>query len=652
MHFFSHLRSRMSVLLSLSILVAIAGSFVFFGWTAPSTHTVLARGLAYSQLSPLQKRLLSGLLSTEYRSLSQRTATTNTTTRSNYSPTGDDGCPQSLGNNIRVNSNCLNLSDLNQQGRAQAQAEPTIAEDSFHPGHLIAGTNDYRTGDSQCYSEFSRDGGATWTEVAIPVGFSNGANFGGVDREYWEASGNTSVAWDTKGNAYLNCEAFMRGPGTTNNPDLSSAFYVFRSTGNGGASWDFMGGPAVETSTQDPAVIEDKPYMTVDNHVGSPFQDRVYVAWTHFSADGSVYIQESHSSDYGKTFSKPVIVSTSSPLCVNTFGAGTPFGPCNGNEFAQPFTAPDGTLYVVYDNFNAGSNFSGDNHFQVFLSKSTDGGNSFSAPVLVGTYNEFPDCPPSQGGQNPGEEGTCLPEKGTTQNAVFRTTNYPVGAIDPTNGDIVVTYGSYINKYSNPSNGCIPEGVDAADGGELYAGVKTVGACNNKILESVSSNGGASFNGNVSDPITMPVVTGAPGQKFTDQWFHWAGFTPDGRLVVTYYDRQYGNDEITGSMDFSLSSSRDLRTFATRRVTTRSMPLPTQFPDAQGNSTFYGDYTGLAVDTEAHPIWTDTRARDLALCPGTGVPGVPPKVCTFTSVNGFQANDQIVLTATEDVHTS
>jgi hypothetical protein len=651
MRSFSHLRSRTSILLSLIALIALTGSFAFFGWGVTPTQKAQARGLAYSQLSPLQKRMLSGLLSSEYQSQGQHTTTTNGTTRSNYFPTSDDGCTQSLGNNIRVNSNCLNLADLNQQGRGQAQAEPTIAEDSFHPGNLIAGSNDYRTGDSHCYSEFSHNSGKTWTEVAVPADFSNGTNFGGADREYWEASGNTSVAWDTKGNAYLNCEVFMRGPGTTNNPDLSSAFYVFRSTGNAGASWDFMGGPAVETYTQDPAVIEDKPYMTVDNHIGSPFQDRVYVAWTHFSADGSVYIQESHSADYGKTFSKPVIVSNSNPLCVNTLGAGTLYGTCNGNEFAQPFTAPDGTLYIVYDNFNAGSNFPGDNHFQVFLSKSIDGGNSFSAPVLVGNYNEFPDCPPSQGSQNPGEEGTCLPEKGPTENAVFRTTNYPVGAIDPLNGDIIVTYGSYINKYSDSSNGCIPQGFDTADGGELYIGVKTVGACNNKILESISSNGGTSFNGTVSDPTTMPVVTDAPGQKFTDQWFHWAAFTPDGKLVVTYYDRQYGNDEITGSMDFSLSASSDFYHFATRRVTTSSMPLPTQFPDAQGNSIFYGDYTGLAVDTEAHPIWTDTRSKDLALCPGTGVIGVPPKVCTFTSVNGFPANDQIILTATEGVPT-
>ena len=192
----------------------------------------------------------------------------------------------------------------------------------------------------------------------------------------WHASTGKLVviplfAWDTKGNAYFNCQVFMRGPGTTNNPDLSSADYIFRSTGNAGASWNFPGHPAIETFTQNPAVLEDKPYMTVDNHVGSPFQDRVYVTWTRFAADGSAYIYEVHSSDYGQTFSSPVVVSTTSALCINTFGAGTPQGTCNENQYSDPFTGSDGALYVAYSNFNNALRASAnDNHNQILLSKS------------------------------------------------------------------------------------------------------------------------------------------------------------------------------------------------------------------------------------------------------------------------------------------
>jgi hypothetical protein len=382
--------------------------------------------------------------------------------------------------------------------------------------------------------------------------------------------------------------------------------------------------------------------MTVDNNPNSPFRDRVYVTWTQFAADGSAYIYEVHSNDYGQTFSSPVVVSTTSPLCVNTFGAGTPFGTCNENQFSDPFVGPDGALYVAYNNFNNSLSSAADNHNQVLLSKSTDGGNTFSAPVLVGNYNDLPDCAAYQGGQDAGR--ACIPEKGSAQNSVFRATNYPSGAVNPATGQVVVTFGSYINADSNPANGCVPAGLSPF-GNNLYTGVKTPGACNNKILMSVSDNGGTSFNGNVTDPTTLPVVNTASGQATTDQWWQWAAFTPSGTLVTSYYDRQYGSDETTGNMDFSTSVSKNMSSFKVRRVTSGSMPLPTQFPDAQGNSVFFGDYTGLSAVSGAHPIWMDTRNPDVAVCPGTAVPGVPPQLCSFTSVPGGPvANDQEIYT--------
>lgn len=639
-------RSKMSIVFSLVALASLLSGLLFFLGAGRSLGIVQARGFAASDLTTIQKRLLSGFVSFELDS-SQSGLHTNTATRGNYTPTSDDGCSQNRGDNVKVNQNCLNITDASLQGRGQAQNETAIAEDPFHPGHLVASFNDYRRGDGGCYGAFSRNDGQSWTDTTIPNGFTNGANFGGVARQYWQAGGDTSVAWDTKGNAYFNCQVFMRGPGTTNNPDLSSADYLFRSTGNGGASWNFPGHPAIETFTQNPAVLEDKPYMTVDNHVGSPFQDRVYITWTRFAADGSAYIYEVHSSDYGQTFSAPVVVSTTSSLCVNTFGAGTPQGTCNENQYSDPFTGADGALYVAYSNFNNAASDANDNHNQILLSKSVDGGNTFSAPVLVANYNDLPDCATYQGSQDAGR--ACVPEKGAAQSSVFRATNYPSGAIDPANGSVVVTFGSYINQDSKPANGCVPAGF-ASSGNNVFTGVKTAGACNNKILESVSTNGGTSFNGTITDPTTLTVISSASGQKTTDQWWQWAAFTKSGKLAVSYYDRQYGTDETTGFMDFSLSGSKNLQNFSVRRVTSSSMPSPTEFPDAQGNSVFFGDYTGLAAVDDAHPIWMDTRSPDLVLCPGTGTTGVPPQVCTFASAsNGPTANDEDIFTSSENV---
>ncbi|GAC1327503.1 MAG: sialidase family protein [Chloroflexota bacterium] len=601
-----------------------------------------------------------------------------------YYPTEDDNCPQNRGSNVRVNQDCQNVSDIDLSGRGQAQNETSIAYDPRNPRHMVASFNDYRRGDGNCGGSFSLDSGHNWAEDVIPMSFTRGtAKFGsqtvkfGASRQYWTTGGDTSVAFDTQGNAYFSCQVFNRGNPASNNKDQSSALLVFRSTGNDGASWNFPGRyvTAIDNTVGNPAVLEDKQLMTVDNHPGSPFQDRVYVTWTEFAADGTAYIWAAYSADYGETFSDRHLVSVNSPAyCTNTYGVPAPEGSCNANQFSQPFTSPDGTLYVVFNNFNnPTASFKGadapseepteastggpaapggspvpvtvQNRNSVLLSKSTDGGNTFSAPVKVADYYDLPDCPTYQGGKSFGR--ACVPEKGPTTNSYFRAANYASGSVNPTRpNQVVVTFGSYVNKYSNESrpNPCVPLGVNPDTGNNLYYGVKTPGACNNKILVSISDNAGATFTGTTTDPRLLPTVNQAPRQIGTDQWFQWADFTPDGRLAVSYYDRQYGDDEITGYSDFSISGTRDLRNllnpkFGVSRVTTGSMPPPTQFLGL-----FWGDYTWITAPDQAYPIWSDTRNPQLVLCPETGKPGVPPKVCTTSATNAPRANDQDVFT--------
>lgn len=636
------------VISAAAIGVLLLGTALYFRSGAAPESAKAKSFLSFSQLPKLEQKLLSGFVATEMDAHSARSAVTNL---HNYTPTGDDGCPQNRGGNIKVNQNCLNVSDVNLQGRAQANNETSAAQDPNNPNHIIISDNDYRRGDGNCYAAFSRDGGQNWTDTTIPMGFTSGTTFGNVLREYWEAGGDTSVAWDTKGNAYLNCMVFQRGLGVTNNPDQSSGIYLFRSTGNFGASWNFTGRPVAEqftTGTTTGLPLLDKPYMTVDNHAGSPFQDRIYVTWTLFALNSAgnvtANIYEAHSNDYGESFSSPVLVSSTSPLCPNVV-PGDPANSCDANQFSQPFTGPDGALYIVWDNFNNSLSGPNDNHNQVLLARSTDGGATFSPLVKASDYYDLPDCATYQGGQDLGR--ACVPEKGKLMNSVFRAANYPVGGVDPTHpSTVVVTLGSYINRDSNEANGCIPAGISPATGNNLYTGVKKFGACSNKILVSVSKDGGATFTGTTTDPRQLPVVNQAPGQEHTDQWWQWAAFTTTGKLAVSYYDRQYGQDEFNGNMDITLSGSRDFTSFASTRVTSGSMPLPTQFPNSLGNSVFFGDYSGLSALTQtAHPAWMDTRSHDLFLCPGTGAPGVPPALCLGTEPNGLLANDQDIFTA-------
>jgi len=613
------------------------GLVVLAGGTATGPSTARATN---PHLTKRQNKILSGFASFE---LSQGLGSKEADAKakpSNYAPSGNDGCSSSFANDVKVNQNCLNVSDPDLQGRGQAQNETAIAQDPNQPNHLVAGYNDYRRGDSTCGVSYSLNGGATWNDATLPNGFVRGAAYGGVAREYFEGSGDPAVAFDSRGNAYYACLEFERGQPTTNNPDLSSGIYVYRSTGNDGGSWNFTGRPVVENFDLSGATLVDKEYIAADTTNG-PFRDRIYVTWTWYKADGSASLYEAYSSDYGEHFSTPVLVTNSSTLCPS--GATAP-NICDLTSFSQPFVGPDGALYVVYANYNAGQASATDNHNQVLLNKSVDGGATFGPPVRVSNFYELPDCATYQGGQDPFV--ACVPEKGASMDSVFRAANYPSGAANPTNANqVVVTLGSYINRNSKESNGCTPAGIDPTTLQALYTGVKTPGACNNDIVLAVSNDGGATFAGS-GDPRTAPVVTQDSAQATTDQFWQWAAFSQDGRLAVSYFDRQYGDDETTGFSDITLSASRDAATFKAKRVTSSSMPPPTQFPNAAGNGLFYGDYTGLTASSGgASPLWMDTRPDDLFLCPGTATPGTPPQTCTATEPDGDRANDQDAFTS-------
>ena len=600
------------------------------------------------EVNAIQDRLLSGFAAFELGSRDSGGGSKPTS----YSPRGSDSCPVNQSSNIKVNQNCLNLSDPDLQGRGQAQNETYIAQDPNQPNHIVASYNDYRRGDGACGVSYSLDKGRTWNDATVPNNFVRGT-FINRPREYFQASGDTSVGWDSKGNAYLSCQMFKRGRATTGDLDQSSGLYVFRSTQNYGASFNFTGRPVIETNNAAGNFLPllDKQFMGIDNSASkcaatvtvatpgatcTPFQDRIYVTWTEFAPDGTAFIYESYSADYGEHFSARHLVSLNSSLCTNEYGIGTA-NKCNENQFSQPFVGPDGVLYVLFSNFNNPETLGAtpDNRNQILLVKSLDGGTTFSNPVKVSDYYDLPDCATYQAGHDFGR--ACVPEKGPTTNSIFRAANYASGAVNPTDSaQVVVSFASYINKHSLEANGCVPAGFSPATGQNLFTGVKTAGACNNDILVSVSNDGGATFTGTTTDPRALASATTEPGQATTDQWFQWIAFTKGGKLATSYYDRQYGTDEVTGYSDVSISgsgSSPAYNTWGVQRVTSNSMPVPTQFPESNGYSVFWGDYAGLSAVDNAYPFWSDTRDPDLFACPGAtaGTFAMPPSVCGATT---------------------
>ena len=323
----------------------------------------------------------------------------------------------------------------------------------------------------------------------------------------------------------------------------------------------------------------------------------------------------------------------------------TPHGNCNENQYSDPFVGPDGALYVAFNNFNNAVT-GADNRNQVLLAKSTDGGDTFSAPVKVSDYYDLPDCDTYQGaGADPGR--ACVPEKGSSTVSVFRATNYPSGAVNPKNpNQVVVTLGSYINQHSNESNGCVPTGFAAVRDQHLHRR-QDAGACNNDILAQRLQQRRCDLHRD--DDRSAHGDDGEPGSRA----------------------RRRPTSSGSGRRSRRTASSRSTTTTGSTAMTRRRARPTSRLSGTQGprevrqqarhvvvdagadavrwraGGQFYGDYIWLdTAGNDAFPIWSDTRDPDLFLCPGTGTPGNPPTLCTATENTGLQANDENTYMAT------
>src|SRR5690242_13296093 len=152
-----------------------------------------AAPFGYAQLNSVQQRLVSGLLAAELNGADPAAASRAAAPSSVRPAAASAACTNKFGDNVKVNQNCLNLTDADLAGRGQSQNETWLAVDPNNANHLVASYNDYRRGDGTCGVSYSLDAGKTWADATTPNGFTRGTAFGGKAREYWQAGGDTSV---------------------------------------------------------------------------------------------------------------------------------------------------------------------------------------------------------------------------------------------------------------------------------------------------------------------------------------------------------------------------------------------------------------------------------------------------------------------------
>ncbi len=213
--------------------------------------------------------------------------------------------------------------------------EVTIAIDPVNPLNLAAGAN-------LKFYYYSTDGGQTWTEGELYSSFG--------------VSGDPCVTFDPEGNLYF---------GHLSYPIFGywiDRIVVQKST-DGGLTWNDGAGVGYL-----PHKNQDKEWLIAD-HTQSQYRNSLYVAWTEFDKYGSSNpedssrIRFSRSTDFGDTWSVPLIVSDVSGDCRDSD---------NTVEGAVPAVGPNGEVYLSW----AGPP-------GIMFDKSADGGATFGKDVFV-----------------------------------------------------------------------------------------------------------------------------------------------------------------------------------------------------------------------------------------------------------------------------
>lgn len=411
-----------------------------------------------------------------------------------------------------------------------------------NPMIAIAAANDYVSGG--LWIGRTTDGGLHWTTFrAAPVS-STGETCEG---------GDPALAWSQKDLAFYAvqlCFFFSKA---------DSEVQLWKSVDDGATWTPASSGSTIFTNvapsgTANPSVFYDKEQVVIDNTPSSAHYGRIYVTTIKFHM-----VLPSGRSDFcpvqlAYTDSVPTKNPRSAVWKQVAVVPDAPFsdtGP-SANQWAYAVVDDRGGLDVSYVIEDCNTAYDRG----LFFTRSTDGGNTFTAPVQINKPGQFADNP---------NRVDRLPNK------PFRLGISPSIAFNPVTKALEYVYQNNINRD-----------VSGAD-----------------ISFQQSKDYGATW----SDAKTISIAPdGSPAPN--DQFYPWISVDEGGRLHAIFYDNR--NDPADALIEtFQAFSADDGKTWTNFDISTQAW---------SGNQGFFacgcfiGDYNGLAASNAViYPVWTDGR---------------------------------------------
>jgi hypothetical protein len=393
----------------------------------------------------------------------------------------------------------------------------------------------------------STDNGKTWSGGYLPGFAAIGRTSGGDPSLDWGPARCRNGSFSTR----CGIEVYYSSLADPFGDKVGGEQVTVSRSADDGTTWS---NPVQATSTDNKSSFDDHPWLAIDHSPSSPHYGRAYLFWAVFcyacAGNGNVKLYVSHSDDEGQSWTPAVQVSAGNNNSAQGF-----------RETGQLAVSRDGTVEAFWTE-NADSKKRPS--LQV-AAVSTDGGNTFSAPVTIAQVTDYPLT---------GTPFDVVDLFNRVPGMSARVDCYPHPAADPTSNRVYVVWCDDAGGHG------VVKGAVSTNGRD-WTSLGTIGALRgrNAFFPAASVS---PTTGKVS--LTFDALTAPPSSN------------PWQTGVQTY--RNYYAQSAAGGGSFGspivVSSAR-------------SNPDASSYNDL--TEQFLGDYIGIVDGPDtAYLAWTDARA--------------------------------------------